>query len=86
MLRRLALWMAKRYLKTRHYRLSGFIGTRVLASGDLLVSPRAVKILHALKGRQLDGCENSVCLLEAPAVAEFIGIEPPHIRPERIEA
>ena len=70
--------MAKRYLKASHYRLSCYIGDRVLASGDALFTPGAVRIVHEFNRGRGSGLPGQIDITVCDD-SEFIGIEPPTI-------
>lgn len=48
LIQRISLYMAKRYLKTHHFRLRGFADDTIYGAGDVLMSPNALRYFKAL--------------------------------------
>jgi len=47
-MQRVSLWAAKRYLKVQHFRMKGWAGDTVFATGDVLMSPNAIRYFHTV--------------------------------------
>lgn len=78
----MALWAAKRYLKVHHYRVKGYAGDTVYATGDVLLSLNAVRYFQAIdKAKTFEWEMQEVAFVQGC----FKGIVPPVRRQKREE-
>lgn len=77
-MRRLLLWLAMRTFRLRHFRVSGSLNERVFASGDVLMTGSAHRIIFTvLKHREENHGNFELTFSEASG--ELIGVRPPRV-------
>jgi len=76
-MKRLLLWLVMRAYRMRHFRASGHLNERVFASGDMLMTGSAQRVLFSVLNHQEDGFSSGLTI--EPVSGELLGARPPRV-------
>jgi hypothetical protein len=77
MMKRLLLWLVMRAYRLRHFRVSGHLNERVFASGDMLLTGSAQRVLFSVLHHQGDDVNAGFTI--KPVSGELLGARPPRV-------